>query len=182
LHFGAAKLRPDQHHFSKAHAFGQGNLDEKWCWSRSPPVAFLETNFPFRLVSQVGRIQRMHTNQSHVDISGLDPALVLAGLWNAAAPNCPGGDCYNQCMTIEDAKRILEDQKGFDYHEGRPLKFDIGDPNVYVLGYDHYHGSGAFQRVIEALRSDPNPISDAITRLFWRSQEHIQYVIVGFDG
>jgi hypothetical protein len=102
-----------------------------------------------------------------ISIEGLDPALVLAGLYNAARPQGMGFLQYNpEPLTVAQATELLAHQKSFDYLAGRVMKLTIEDPLEPRL-YDRDNGEGAALMVIASLRqtNDPNnPVIAALHR------------------
>lgn len=102
-----------------------------------------------------------------VDITGLDPAAVLAALYNAARPLGLGFLHFDPTpMTTAEARALIDEQvaywtaKGleprihFDYLRGRPLK--IGLTRTEVRGawlYDRDQGEGKCAAVVAELRA-----------------------------
>ncbi len=99
-----------------------------------------------------------------VDISDIDPALLLAALYNRAAPIGYGflsADPHD--LTVEEAEEILQDQYAetnsaiiWDLR-GRVIQssFDPDAPDFTL--YDKAHGAGAALSVIRALTSRETP-------------------------
>ena len=95
-----------------------------------------------------------------IDITGLDHAEVLAALYNGAAPQGMGFIAASpRAMTVQAARKLLEQQNSFDYIQGRPIKVALRD-NV-LIGfqlYDRDAGRGAAHVIVAALRTQtPDP-------------------------
>ncbi len=99
-----------------------------------------------------------------IDISKLNEADVLAGLYNASKPLGMGFLHFQpEPMTREEAEGFLKEHRYFDYLKGRVMKVDFFDskrpesernmPGM-LQGerlYDRDNGDGATQRVIDSL-------------------------------
>lgn len=93
---------------------------------------------------------------SYVDITGLDPAAVLAALYNASRQQGFGllDPHGREPMTVETAAHLLAATPDcyFDYVNGRVVKVDLSDTRVDVGLYDRDNGDGAGAAVIDSLR------------------------------
>ncbi|MGW3298424.1 hypothetical protein [Streptomyces rubiginosohelvolus] len=93
---------------------------------------------------------------TYVDISGLDPAAVLAALYNASQQQGLGllNPHGREPMTVETAAHVLAatPHRYFDYVNGRVMKVDLSDTQVDVALYDRDNGDGAGAAVIDSLR------------------------------
>jgi len=89
-------------------------------------------------------------NQDECDISGLDKIDVLQALWEAA--RCGNYWPSAQSFSKEAARKALQANSCVDYLGGKPLKIDLGSDKFSTFLYNRDNGSGAAQRVIEALR------------------------------
>lgn len=93
-----------------------------------------------------------------IDISGLDKATLLAALYNASSPQGMGFLHFDaQPMTPEDAQAIIASfgtsrPLYFDYLKGRVMKINLTKDEMDEWGYDRDLGTGAAQRVVDALR------------------------------
>ena len=93
---------------------------------------------------------------SEVSIKGLDPAAVLAALYNASKPQGMGflhftpGD-----MGVEEARDLLAQHGYFDYLKGRVMKVAIEGDTLSARRYDRDNGDGAAARAIDKLRTAP---------------------------
>ena len=138
---------------------------------------------------------------SHINISGLDKAAVLAALWNRANPPLRGSMAmlhYRPSpMSLDEASAIIEDRLSgeyatglirFDYLLGKSFKLDLTEDTVDAWLYDRDHGDGAAQRAIDELRggfiSNPyrvrNPDEnrwDWWGRCWWVTQTHKRNMI-----
>lgn len=108
-----------------------------------------------------------------IDVSDINPAELLAGLYNASKVQGMGilqakdGD-----MTIEEAEKLLSGEdvendyrelartrgKGkkpayFDYLYGKVMKVEINKESLRTSLYDRDNGNGAAQRVVDSIRS-----------------------------
>ena len=89
-----------------------------------------------------------------VDISNKDKAEVLASLYNNSHPHGMGFLKYKpEDMTIEEAKRILNEQTYFDYLFGRVMKVDLSTDIVCTSCYNKNNGKGAAERAISQCRN-----------------------------
>lgn len=101
----------------------------------------------------------------NVSIKGLDKAVVLAALYNAARPQGMGFMHYDPTpMTPERAAGILNDtpRMYFDYLRGRVMKVDLSGYEFSPLGYDRDNGDGIAGAVIQSLRETGDVNSAAI--------------------
>ncbi|MEU2996832.1 hypothetical protein ABZ684_04545 [Streptomyces sp. NPDC006995] len=91
-----------------------------------------------------------------VDITGLDPAAVLAALYNASRQQGRGflNPHGREPMTVETAAHLLASTPDsyFDYVNGRVMKVDLSGIQVDVALYDRDNGDGAGAAVINSLR------------------------------
>ena len=102
---------------------------------------------------------------SQVNIVGLDPAAVLAALYNVAQPKGLGFLQYNPApMSVEVAKAILSKTTSFDYLRGRALKIDIEGDFLHARVFDEYHSPGLAARVVESLRQTGDVNNELIRR------------------
>ena len=85
-----------------------------------------------------------------IDISGIDKAVVLAALYNAASsPGMAIRDRQPEDMTVEKAREILATgETYFDYLGGRLLKIDLRTNLLDPYLYDRDHGVGAAETAI----------------------------------
>lgn len=91
-----------------------------------------------------------------IDISKLDKAKVLAGLYNHSHPQGMGFLHYDpKPMTVEEAREILIRAKEFgyyfDYVKGRVLKVDLSGDILDTRLYDRDNGEGAGEKVVKGL-------------------------------
>lgn len=95
-----------------------------------------------------------------LDISGYDPAAVLAVLYNHA--KCQGMGILHfepANMTIAEARDMLP-QRYFDYVKGRVMKVQIDGPQLDPRLYDRDNGHGAAAAALATLASpDENTVS-----------------------
>lgn len=95
------------------------------------------------------------------DIRGLDEVVVVRALWRGShpAPVVIMNDQKLAALTdIPDAEiyKALSDNGRIGYLCGRALKVTIRDGNVFTRKYNDYHGDGAVERIIDALKSQQN--------------------------
>ena len=89
-----------------------------------------------------------------IDVSNIDPAALLAALYNNSMPLGMGSldPRSAQQMTVEQAQSLLDNgQDYFDYLQGRVMKVEINGSTLDPWGYDRDNGSGAAKRVVEGL-------------------------------
>ena len=97
-----------------------------------------------------------------VSIAGLDKAELLAALYERAQPMGMGFFHYVPGpMCLDEARGLLRGGGYFDYVKGRPLKIDIAGDYLDTRLYNRDAGSGAAERVIEALRARSAPPAQA---------------------
>ena len=85
-----------------------------------------------------------------IDITGLNKAEILAGLYNASHPRGMGILHHTpENMTTEEADEILKETTDFDYLKGRVMKVHLSGNEFDEWLYDRDNGSGAAQRVID---------------------------------
>ncbi len=102
-----------------------------------------------------------------VNIKGLDKARLLAALVNGGQPLGLGIRQYRH-MSVEEARTWIEERRAhdtaalptngrlyFDYVHGVPVKSDLTEDEVDPRLYDRDQGVGAFQRVVDDLRAQP---------------------------
>lgn len=94
---------------------------------------------------------------TEVDITGLDPAAVLAALYNNAKIQGKGvrDPRGSMSLSVDDARDYLQRSDRFDYVQGRVLKVDLSAASaaVDVRLYDRDNGAGRGAWVIEHLRA-----------------------------
>lgn len=97
-----------------------------------------------------------------IDTSGLDPAAVLAALYNGSRPQGMGFIQYDPTpMTIAQARALLTNTTYFDYLHGRVMKVCIEGDTLDPWGYDRDNGAGVAATIISELRSnDGSPIGN----------------------
>ena len=97
------------------------------------------------------------TNSVQFYVGDLNPAAVLATLYNASVPRGTGfwdAAFGPAIMTIEDAQRLI-DQEGREHHivYGRPVHINLGSNNLSPFNFDSNNGgTGTAEKFIEQLR------------------------------
>jgi hypothetical protein len=90
---------------------------------------------------------------NEVDATGLNPAEVLAELYNNAKSNY----IYQYdatSMTAEDAEKYLLRSKYFDYLKGRCMKLNFDKyPIINVSSYDAHYGTGYAQQCLDRVKN-----------------------------
>ena len=100
-----------------------------------------------------------------ISIQGLNKAAVLAVLYNASRPLGMGFLHYDPSpMTVEEAQKILETTKDFDYLKGRVMKVNLSEDEFTPHLYDRDNGQGAAERAVNTLRGQPADL-DQIHRM-----------------
>lgn len=93
---------------------------------------------------------------TYVDITDLDPAALLAALYNASQQQGLGllNPLGQQPMTIETAATVLAatPHRYFDYLHGRVMKVDLNGTRIDLGLYDRDNGDGAGAAAIASLR------------------------------
>jgi hypothetical protein len=103
---------------------------------------------------------------SIVSIAGLDPADVLAALYNASHPLGMGFLQYDpEAMSNEEATQLLKQTRSFDYLKGRVMKVSFGSDALEAKWYDRHNGQGTAQRVIDELRRTKRTTSPVIQEI-----------------
>jgi hypothetical protein len=105
------------------------------------------------------KFQSETLEMSDLDISGLDKAELLAGLYNRSKPLGLGFlEATQEDMTVDEARRIIQQQgPRFDYLNGRVMKIDLGGDTLNPRGFDRDNGAGATQSVVQAIRVGQQP-------------------------
>lgn len=92
-------------------------------------------------------------SEGKISIAGLDPADVLAALYNAARAQGMGLHHYKpEPMAAEEARELLEARKYFDYLHGRVMKVRIEGDEPEPRLYDRDNGEGSAAAAIDELR------------------------------
>ncbi len=95
-----------------------------------------------------------------LDITGLDPAEVLAALHQAATPGAlHGGYKSHPALDVEGARAHLEQARSFSYIDGRAMFLTIDGATLHTAEYDKRNGAGAAERALK-------PIIEASDRAF----------------
>jgi hypothetical protein len=94
-----------------------------------------------------------------IDVSGLNPAALLAALFNNSKPLGLGVFHDNgDEMTEDEAAQAIAERRNedglayFDYLRGRVMKVEIGGESLDPRLYDRDLGNGAAARVVARLR------------------------------
>jgi len=96
--------------------------------------------------------------EGHMNIKGIDKALVLAALYNASRPLGSGWVAFDpKPMMREEARAMLERDTYFDYVKGRVVKVDLSSDDVSLAAYDRDNGSSAGERAILAAVAASQP-------------------------
>jgi len=99
--------------------------------------------------------------EGRIDITGIDKGELLQALYAASAGN-------SQIISLETALSLigLKEQARsplyFDVINGRKLNVDISGREFLPLGYDVANGSGAAQKVVEAIRESKKPKPESV--------------------
>jgi hypothetical protein len=98
----------------------------------------------------------------HIDISGINKADLLAGLYNASKPQGLGYiHSTNTTMTTDEAQKIIDTEGlSFDYLRGRVMKINLEGDAMNPAFYDRDNGEGAAAQVAETVRSGQTIESD----------------------
>lgn len=90
-----------------------------------------------------------------VDITGLDKADVLVALFDASSPQGLGffAAAISSGLTLDIARRLVQERTYFDYLQGRVLKVDLRGDAVDPVLFDRDNGRGACAAAIARLRA-----------------------------
>ena len=107
-----------------------------------------------------------------IDITGIDKAVLLAALYNAAKTQGLGFLHYTPgAMTHAEAKEYVTNAEPwewlyFDYIKGRVLKVDLSADMLDPHLYDRDNGAGATARVVASIRKAEGDSGDsAVSRM-----------------
>lgn len=104
-----------------------------------------------------------------INIKGLDKAQLLIELYNHSHQQGLGIMQPSRSLTIEDAKKLLEQTTDFDYLYGRVMKVDLSDDEEFEERlYDLDNGQGMAQLVVDSMRKKlekANTIDDLDTNI-----------------
>lgn len=90
-----------------------------------------------------------------INIKGLDKARVLVELYNHSHQQGLGMLQVAKKITVEDARKLLEEDTYIDYLYGKVMKVDLSsDEEFDERLYDRDNGEGMAQRVIDNLRKE----------------------------
>ena len=88
-------------------------------------------------------------------IEGYNKAEILAALYNNSHPLGLGFISYTpEDMTVEEAKKLLEEQTYFDYLNGRVMKIDLSTDELRTDLYNRDNGSLAAENIISKLQKN----------------------------
>lgn len=80
----------------------------------------------------------------NLNIKGIDKARILVALYKGARPQGMGFfHDWRKPLTIKEARKLLGEQKRFDYLNGRVMKVDLRGDELFTAGYDRDNGHGA---------------------------------------
>lgn len=90
-----------------------------------------------------------------INIKGLDKAQLLVELYNHSHQQGLGMMQPSKSLTIEDAKKLLEQTTYFDYLYGKVMKVDLSsDEEFEERLYDRDNGQGMAQSVVDGMRKE----------------------------
>ena len=99
-------------------------------------------------------------NEHLIDVSDIDPAELLASLYNRSGPQGLAFGYDPRPMTIEQARDFIEKQRKrpdgsfyVDYLKGRVMKVDIGHKYIDPRSFDRDNGVGTVYRAVQHLRN-----------------------------
>ncbi len=117
----------------------------------------------------------IEVSENEIDISNKDKAEVLAGLYNNSHPMGMGMAQYDPTpMTIEVARKILEQTQRFSYLLGRPLYINLEGNIIFVGAYNRDNTEGLAQRVISSCRNINDIGKDVLKKVEQKVEEEIQ--------
>ncbi len=92
-----------------------------------------------------------------VDVTGIDRNEILHALWKNSKPAAFFDNIPDAAPAYRPIKKEEIQYGGYvDYHCGRLIKSDVfGESNtIDPHGYDRDYGQGAFERVVNSLRTE----------------------------
>lgn len=117
----------------------------------------------------------IEVGEDEIDISNKDKAEVLAELYNNSKPLGMGIAQYDSTpMTVELARKILEEKQSFRYLKGRPLNISLEGNVIWVRRYNRDNAQGLAQRVISSCRNINGIEADALKKVETKVEEEIQ--------
>lgn len=88
-----------------------------------------------------------------INIKGLDKAELLVELYNHSHQQGLGMLQPAKNLTVEDAKKLLEQTTSFDYLYGKVMKINLSNDEQFEERlYDRDNGQGAAQKVVDEMR------------------------------
>jgi hypothetical protein len=88
-----------------------------------------------------------------VNIAGIDKVALLRSLWTGRSPARYFRDTGTNPPSFEDDDPNEAVKYPIDYFSGRCIKCDLSKETVLVWGYDMDMGHGAFQKIVDSIRS-----------------------------
>lgn len=90
-----------------------------------------------------------------INIKGLDKAQLLVELYNHSHQQGLGMLQPSRSLTVEDARKLLEQTTYFDYLYGKVMKVDLSsDEEFEERLYDRDNGQGMAQSVVDGMRKE----------------------------
>jgi hypothetical protein len=103
--------------------------------------------------SSVSTTERV-VRPGYIDISGLDRVQLLRHLWEKSKVAGFFGMYGGPTPSFGSERRPEDAVSGYiDYFCGRVIKTDLRDDEINPYLYDRDNGKGAFQRVVDTMRS-----------------------------
>ena len=117
----------------------------------------------------------IEVGEDAIDISNKDKAEVLAELYNNSHPMGMGIVQYDPTpMTVEIARKLLEQEQFFSYLKGRPIHINFKDNVIWVRGYNNDNAQGLAQRVISSCKNINDIGADVLKKVETKVEEEIQ--------
>ena len=98
-----------------------------------------------------------------INIYGIDKAELLVELYNHSHQQGMGMLQPARSLTVEDARKLLEQTQRFDYINGKVMKVDLSGNNFDEFLYDRDNGEGAAKEVIDKIKRE----MDEKSAKFW---------------
>ena len=89
-----------------------------------------------------------------INIKGLDKAQLLVELYNHSHQQGMGMLQPARNLTVEDAKKLLEQTTSFDYLYGKVMKVDLSGDEFEEWLYDRDNGQGMAKKIVDDMRKE----------------------------
>lgn len=94
-----------------------------------------------------------------INIKGLDKAELLVELYNHSHQQGMGMLQPARSLTVEDARKLLEQTQSFDYLYGKVMKVNLSGDEFEEWLYDRDNGQGMAQSVVDGIKKKMEEVS-----------------------